>query len=450
MPRGGALPSAHPRRRSSRSRTAQHGSERRRMRQGRYVHSPPAVRRRRIVTVSPAATPGSRLAVDARRRRGDARHLHAIGPRGRRTIGPEAMLHRARARARGPAHRGDAAGRWRRAAIVVLAAPRRTRQDRAARACRAGGGPGRLPRAPGRAGPARAPFRVRRGARAAGGAAARRVRRASARGCSKGRPPRPAPCSSTAPCPARTPPWPSPTACCGCAPPWPTRRRSCSSSTTRTGPTGRRCEVLAYLARRIADLPLLIAVGARADDPDAAVGPAQPDRRGARGDGAAPPAADPSRRGAAHPPRGAVRAARGLPRLPSRGGRQPVAAGRARPPDRRPRRRARSTPPRATPPPHQRDRAHRRPRAPGRALAARPRRRRGARRDRRGRAAPGRRGRGRRRARRAAAPPATGWWPPGCSLAAARASRTTSSPARSATTCRAGAASACTARRRAR
>ena len=39
-------------------------------------------------------------------------------PSGRRiaaTIGPEAMLHRARARARGPAHRGDAAGRWRRA-----------------------------------------------------------------------------------------------------------------------------------------------------------------------------------------------------------------------------------------------------------------------------------------------------------------------------------------------
>ena len=29
-------------------------------------------------------------------------------------------------------------------------------------------------------------------------------------------------------------------------------------------------EVLAYLARRIGDLPLLITVGARADDPDAA------------------------------------------------------------------------------------------------------------------------------------------------------------------------------------
>ena len=29
-------------------------------------------------------------------------------------------------------------------------------------------------------------------------------------------------------------------------------------------------EVLAYLARRIADVPLLIAIGARADDPDAA------------------------------------------------------------------------------------------------------------------------------------------------------------------------------------
>ena len=34
-------------------------------------------------------------------------------------------------------------------------------------------------------------------------------------------------------------------------------------------------EVLAYLARRIDDLPLLIAVGARADDPRAAVGPAR-------------------------------------------------------------------------------------------------------------------------------------------------------------------------------
>ena len=62
------------------------------MRQGRYVHSPPAVRRRRIVTVSAAATPGSRLAVDARRRGGGARHLHAIGPPDRVTIGPEAML----------------------------------------------------------------------------------------------------------------------------------------------------------------------------------------------------------------------------------------------------------------------------------------------------------------------------------------------------------------------
>ena len=51
-------------------------------------------------------------------------------------------------------------------------------------------------------------------------------------------------------------------------------------------------EVLAYLARRIEDLPLLIVIGARADDPDAAVGPAEPARRRALGDRAAPAAAD--------------------------------------------------------------------------------------------------------------------------------------------------------------
>ena len=75
----------------------------------------------------------------------------------------------------------------------------------------------------------------------------------------------------------------------------------------------RSLEVLAYLARRIADLPLLITVGARADDPDAAAGPAQPDRRSPRGDRAAPPAAEP--RGAAQlirraAPRHAVRVCR--------------------------------------------------------------------------------------------------------------------------------------------
>ena len=88
------------------------------MRQGRYVHSPPAVRRRRIVTVSAAATPGSRLAVDARRRGGGARHLHAIGPPDRVTIGPGGDADRARRRARGaraPPSRGwpaAAAASW--------------------------------------------------------------------------------------------------------------------------------------------------------------------------------------------------------------------------------------------------------------------------------------------------------------------------------------------------
>ena len=119
---------------------------------------------------------------------------------------------------------------------------------------------------------------------------------------------------------------------------------------------------------------------------------------------------------AAHPSRGAGHAGRGLPRLPSRGRRQPVAAGRARPPARRPRRGALDASERRRAA-AQRDRAHRRPRAPGRAVAARPRRRRGARGDRRGRAAPGHRGRGRRRASTSWAPRATRWWPPGCSRA---------------------------------
>ena len=207
-------------------------------------------------------------------------------------------------------------------------------------------------------------------------------------------------------------------------------------------------EVLAYLARRIADLPLLIAVGARADDPDAAS-----DLLSLIGGARAATVLHPqplTRRGAARLIRRAApsaplevcrechRAAAGNPWLLGELGRQIADHGAER--ARRVRRRR---------PAAQRDRAHRRPRAPGRAVAARPRRRRGARRDRRGRAAPGRRGRGRRRARRARRRPRRAAWPPGCSAPAARASRTTSSPARSATTCPAGAASACTARRRA-
>ena len=62
------------------------------MRQCRYVHRPFDVHRRRIVAVSPAATPGSRRAVDASRRRGDARHLHVIGPQPAAAIAPEAQL----------------------------------------------------------------------------------------------------------------------------------------------------------------------------------------------------------------------------------------------------------------------------------------------------------------------------------------------------------------------
>jgi DNA-binding CsgD family transcriptional regulator len=62
------------------------------MRQGRYVRSPLAVDCRRIVAVSPAVTPGSQPAVDAYRRRGDSRHLHAIGSQPAAAIGPEALL----------------------------------------------------------------------------------------------------------------------------------------------------------------------------------------------------------------------------------------------------------------------------------------------------------------------------------------------------------------------
>ena len=93
-------------------------------------------------------------------------------------------------------------------------------------------------------------------------------------------------------------------------------------------------EVLAYLARRIDDLPLLIAVGARADDPRAPsdllslLGGVRSRHR------PAPAAPHTPRRGAAHPPPRAGHLGGRVPRLPSRRRRQPVAAGRARPPDR--------------------------------------------------------------------------------------------------------------------
>ena len=132
-------------------------------------------------------------------------------------------------------------------------------------------------------------------------------------------------------------------------------------------------EVLSYLARRVDDLPLLILIGARADDPRRRVGSADAAGLGPLGDRPAPAAADTARRDAADPPAGTGDPRRDLPRLSSRGRRQPVAAGRARPPDRRARPRgARGL--RAGRAAGHRDRPHRRPPAPGGAVAARPRR----------------------------------------------------------------------------
>ena len=77
-------------------------------------------------------------------------------------------------------------------------------------------------------------------------------------------------------------------------------------------------EVLAYLARRIDDLPLLIAVGARADDPRA-----PSDLLSLLGGVRSATVLHPqpltaARRGAADPPPGAGRVGGGVPRLPSR------------------------------------------------------------------------------------------------------------------------------------
>ena len=44
--------------------------------------------------------------------------------------------------------------------------------------------------------------------------------------------------------------------------------RCCSPSTTCSGPTGRRCGLLAYLARRIEDLPMLVLATIRTGEPD--------------------------------------------------------------------------------------------------------------------------------------------------------------------------------------
>ena len=81
------------------------------------------------------------------------------------------------------ARRGDAPGRRERRRRVSRRPPASARR-RCSTTPRRRATPGRLPRAPRGARAARAPLPVRRRARAAGGAAARRVRRASARACS--------------------------------------------------------------------------------------------------------------------------------------------------------------------------------------------------------------------------------------------------------------------------
>ena len=73
-------------------------------------------------------------------------------------------------------------------------------------------------------------------------------------------------------------------------------------------------EVLSYLARRLEDVPLLILVGARADDPDAAGGSADPARLRPLGDRPAAASADRPRRAGADPPLRPGGAGGGLPR----------------------------------------------------------------------------------------------------------------------------------------
>ena len=86
-------------------------------------------------------------------------------------------------------------------------------------------------------------------------------------------------------------------------------------------------EVLAYLARRIADLPLLIVLAARADDPDAASDLLSQIGGDAPGDAAAPAAADAPRARSSSSSAGARHAGRGLPRLPSGGAGNPWLLG---------------------------------------------------------------------------------------------------------------------------
>jgi DNA-binding CsgD family transcriptional regulator len=94
LPRGGALPVC-PTAATSGWRRAAHvlaGSERRFARHGRYVHSPLAVHRRRSAAFGPAVTPGPSPAVGTPRRRGDSRRPHAIRSRHPAASGSRTLL----------------------------------------------------------------------------------------------------------------------------------------------------------------------------------------------------------------------------------------------------------------------------------------------------------------------------------------------------------------------
>ncbi len=238
------------------------------MRQGRYVASPLAVNRRRHLAVTPAATPGTRPAVAAARRRGDARRLHLIGPRQPAAIEPEALLiERAHEldvlRA---AVTGLAGGKG---AIVVLAAPaglgKSVLLEHAAQEADEAG------------------CRVRRAApgpleRHFGFGVVRALLEGALRGVSDERRAR---LMEGAAAPAGAllldgaMPGADATMAIAHSVLW-----LCSALADEAPlmlvvddahwADRPSLEVLAYLARRIADLPLLIAIGARADDPDSA------------------------------------------------------------------------------------------------------------------------------------------------------------------------------------
>ena len=238
------------------------------MRQGRYVASPLAVNRQRHLAVTPAATPGTRPAVAAARRRGDARRLHLIGPRQPAAIEPEALLiERAHELdVLRTAVTGLAGGKG---AIVVLAAPaglgKSVLLEHAAREADEAG------------------CRVRRAApgpleRHFGFGVVRALLEGALRGVSDERRARllegaaaPAgallldgamPGADATMAIAHSVLW----LCSALADEAPLML-VVDDAHWADRPS---LEVLAYLARRIADLPLLIAIGARADDPDSA------------------------------------------------------------------------------------------------------------------------------------------------------------------------------------